>query len=111
MTRLSTEEMAVLADQFKPEYHPMLEVISAIGIEAAQRLMLLFGGEKLHVPTPEIFWERLKRETRNQEIFNRYTGRNIAQLAEEYELSRQSIYKIVNSFGRQATPFRGKGKK
>lgn len=61
----------------------------AVSIITAQSHYL--GGRELYLPTNKT----LKEALRDLDIFNRFKGNNIGQLAREYQLTERSIYDIL----------------
>lgn len=62
-----------------------------ITLETTLALIDYLGGMQVYVPKGE----RLRKHIRNMEIYYRFNGRNIRELARQYEQTEQNIYRII----------------
>lgn len=62
--------------------------------EAVEYVRKLYGGQSPYIPRGLKF----NSSERNKEIYRKYQGNNIPELAREYQLSIVSIYKIIAKF-------------
>ncbi|TVM34632.1 Mor transcription activator family protein [Oceanidesulfovibrio marinus] len=73
------------------ESHPLVQLI---GHEKVQRLSLAYGGDKLHVPKVDA----IERQFRRRRILSlRQTGRSIASLAREFNLTCRRVRQICSA--------------
>jgi Mor family transcriptional regulator len=68
-----------------------------IGLEAALKLMVRYGGGEPYIPGID----RSLLRARNDEIREEYTGENAYRLSRKYGLSTRSIRKITQGIRRQ----------
>lgn len=59
--------------------------------EASDHLADHWGGQTVYVPKGMV----AKRTKRNREIYEAFTGDNIPELVDRFDLSRQAIYMII----------------
>lgn len=62
--------------------------------EAVEYIRKMYGGQNPYIPRGIKF----NANERDEEIYRKYQGDNIQELASEYQLSIVSIYKIVAKF-------------
>lgn len=67
------------------------QIADAIGLDNLKKLIRAFGGTSLYIPKSD----SLTKEYRNQQIKQKYDGKNISQLAAIYNLSVARIRTIV----------------
>lgn len=67
------------------------ELAETIGLDAFRQLVRVYGGLTMYIPKADNF----RRDLRNDEIREKFTGKNYRQLAQEYELSDVMIRQIV----------------
>ena len=68
------------------------EIAEIIGIEAYRKLVANYGGSRIYIEKSNT----ITRPDRNKEIREKFDGGNYLQLAREYELSEQTIRRIVD---------------
>ncbi|MDE6520395.1 MAG: DNA-binding protein [Ruminococcus sp.] len=68
------------------------EIAEVIGIEAYRKLVDYYGGSRIYIEKSDT----ITRPDRNDEIRKKFDGGNYKQLAREYELSEETIRRIVN---------------
>ena len=64
-----------------------------IGDAVATAVARDWGGQNVYIPMDHA----ARLAERNAQIFARYTGDNVSQLAAEYRLSEQAIYRIITA--------------
>lgn len=69
------------------------QLAECIGMEAYRKLLKNYAGSDIRVRMPK----RITIPVRNMEIKNKFNGGNYGKLAREYDLSEDSIRKIVSS--------------
>lgn len=79
----------------------MLELFKGMGCNQAESckysegvsdtLLKLYAGQDVHFPAES----RVMIKIRNEEIIRRFTGDNVAELAEEWGLSKESVWRIA----------------
>ncbi len=62
-----------------------------IGDAVSSRVARDWGGQNVYIPMDHA----AQRAERNAQIVERHTGDNVSQLAAEYRLSEQAIYRII----------------
>jgi len=68
--------------------HEVPETFSeALAVEIAKQL----GGERVYISSCP-----LDKDERDKAIRKEFNGRNIRQMCEKYDLSRRTVYRIVN---------------
>lgn len=72
-------------------YRPLAEMI---GIENLMKLAHYCMGNEIYIPKPETIF----RKARNRNIKEEYDGYNEAELAQKYDLSPDSVRKILKGF-------------
>ena len=68
------------------------QLAECIGLEAYKKLLKNYAGSAIRVRMPK----RITIPVRNMEIKNKFNGGNYGKLAREYDLSEDSIRKIVS---------------
>lgn len=63
----------------------------AAGFNTAEHVRELWGGQMLYIPEGVSFETRKRYE----EIWGKFDGKNVSELAVEYGLSVQQLYKII----------------
>jgi len=91
----SNDEYNKLLECFTADYSEMVRLAQQLGAEKFNDVLEALGGTKPHIPTKKVFWHRLQRECRDESIRAKFTGDNYNQLAEEYDLSRTQVYRII----------------
>lgn len=89
--------MDELLEQFDDNYHPLVRLAKAHGIEAVETLLQEAGGTKPHLPTLENFTAQLQREVRNSNIREKFNGRNYEQLGMEFGLGERQLREILHA--------------
>ena len=74
------------------------DIVRALGLEKFIALCDLSGGEVIYIP----MLKSLANAARNGEIYKRFTGGNIRQLAAQYKLSQRQIRRIIEGQKRLA---------
>lgn len=69
------------------------QLAECIGLEAYKNLLRNYAGSDIRVRMPK----RITLPVRNKEIKDKFNGCNYGKLAREYDLSEDSIRKIVSS--------------
>lgn len=83
-------EPAITLEQLTPTQRELAEII---GIDNYLKLVKRYGGSGgIYIPK----YSELIRPSRDMEIKDKFNGYNYAQLADEYDLSVRTIYKIVS---------------
>lgn len=85
----SINEHAELIRENVPE--PYRSYIDMIGLENFQQLIEKYGGTKIYIPKPGL----LERIVTDHKIRSEYNGKNISELSRKYDLTRRTIYKIL----------------
>lgn len=67
------------------------DIVQLLGLEQFLSLCSLCGGGLVYLPTIK----SLAIESRNREIYERFTGCNYKQLAIQYSLSERRVRKII----------------
>lgn len=62
-----------------------------IGIEAYKKLLQRYGGRYIYINKPDT----VVRKERDEEICNKFNGKNFTQLAQEYNLTENRIRSIL----------------
>lgn len=62
-----------------------------VTLETTLALIDYLGGMQVYVPKGE----RLRKHIRNMEIYYRFNGQNVRELARQFEQTEQSIYRIL----------------
>lgn len=68
------------------------EIADEIGIENAVAIYRLFGGTQIMFPS-----RLFSKEYIHKAIVNEYNGKNILQLAQKYNYSQRSIWRILKT--------------
>jgi Mor family transcriptional regulator len=82
-----------VADILNKKAHLPDGVAKNIAQEVAARIADNWGGQLLYVPKDLA----TKMSTRNAEIMDAFTGDNITYLVKRFDLSRQTVYRILRS--------------
>lgn len=72
-----------------------------MGRQVLNAMFELWGGHKIHVPEGHAFYNLLARTARDEEIRAKFRGRNIAELAQDYELTTRQVRNIIASDARR----------
>lgn len=94
---MNEEYQTDLLDKFDEGYSELVTFGHAHGPVALNGLLQLLGGQKKHIPKPSAFWDGLAREIRNEEIRLRFTGNNLADLSQDYDLTERQLREIVRT--------------
>ena len=77
------------------------ELAEIIGLESYVKLTNCYAGCTIYITKPE----RIRKQIRDAEIYEKFDGRNYRQLAKEYCLSESSIRKIIRNLGKNSVNF------
>ena len=91
-------EKIINLEQLKGEQRELAELI---GLESYVKLTNCYAGCTIYVRKPE----RIRKQIRDAEIYEKFDGRNYRQLAKEYCLSESSIRKIIRSIEKNIGKF------
>ena len=72
----------------------------AVAQNAAAYLADTWGGQSVYFPKDMV----ARMSTRNEEIYDSFTGDNISELVRTYGLSRQAIYRIIKAERQRRSP-------
>ena len=76
----------------KPDFEgDMIDVVEAVGVSAAKKLLTVFGGESIYFPKPE----GMIRASRDRKIYEEFNGQNLRHLARKFKLTTRQIRSIV----------------
>ena len=76
----------------KPDFDgDMIDVVEAVGVSAAKKLLTVFGGESIYFPKPE----GMIRASRDRKIYEEFNGSNFRHLARKFKLTTRQIRSIV----------------
>lgn len=100
---LGSDVKAELLGAFADEYSPFVRMAKALvaqlgpvdGVAAFEVALAELGGQKPHVPMAANFWHGLSREVRNEQIRARFDGRNLVELALEFDMGERYLRDIV----------------
>ena len=84
---LLLELRGVLASELKDK----VEDEDAVSLQLALAVGEHIGGMQVYLPRGD----QLRRQLRNIEIYDKFSGNNIKQLAREYHVSDKTIYEII----------------
>lgn len=98
---LNEADCEALLSEFSDDYSDLVALGHRIGAEGLNEVLKLLGGCKIHIPTPETFWQRLYREVRDRMVRDKFNGRNYAELGTETGLTPMQVRRIVH--GRSAS--------
>lgn len=68
------------------------DLAEVVGIDAAVRLMEIYGGSNLYIPKPDA----TKEAVRNRHIREEFDGTNARALGYKYGVSQSWIYRLVS---------------
>lgn len=101
---IAAELLKDLADQAADLAREMLGATPRkaqdFGKEIAFRIAENWGGQNLYIPMDMAG----RRSERNEQIYRRFNGANQAELALEYKLSVQMVYRIVKAMRAERMP-------
>ena len=83
-------EVALLGDDFSGLNDVYREIADEIGIENAMTIYQLFRGTQISFPS-----RLFSKEYTRKAIINEYNGENVLQLAQKYNYSERSIWRIL----------------
>ena len=83
-------EVALLGDDFNGLNDVYREIADEIGIENAITIYQLFRGTQISFPS-----RLFSKEYTRKAIINEYNGENVLQLAQKYNYSERSIWRIL----------------
>jgi len=69
----------------------MIDVVDAVGVTAAKKLLTTFGGESIYFPKPD----SVIRAGRDRKIYKEFNGFNFRELAIAYQLTTRQIRIII----------------
>jgi Mor family transcriptional regulator len=78
---------------------PYAEILEAIGAESMIKLVRVYGGTALYIPTIK----SLCKESIYRKIVKEYNGYNIKELAKKYDVSMSTVYNVLGASGRKTT--------
>ena len=73
-----------------------MEIANEIGLENTLVIFRLFQGTQVSFPN-----RLLSKEHTYKAIISEYDGKNVAQLAQKYNYSERSIWRIIKSFDKE----------
>lgn len=82
--------IAILSAVLHKKGHPS-EQVNEIAFETAERIRVNWGGLLIYIGKGKGF----DIEERDEEIFGKFDGTNVNELAIEYDMSVQHIYRIL----------------
>lgn len=91
-------EEIINLEQLEGEQRELAEVI---GLESYLKLINSYAGCTIYIKKPE----RMIKQSRDAEIYQKFTGSNYRQLAKEYRLSELSVRKIVGNMRKNIRKF------
>lgn len=71
------------------------EIAEIIGFENYRAFISFFGGGNIYIPTAD----SIMKAYRNSEIIKRYTGDNLRELAQEFDISIRTVQRIIADRG------------
>ena len=87
---LITNLAEILADLLREKGHDQVAA-NEIAFQAAESVRREFGGQLLYIPKGTAF----DTGERDAEIYRKFDGQNTKELAHEYDLSEQTVYRIL----------------
>ena len=91
-TQHSGEEMALTGNELAGLNDVYREISDEIGLENALAIFRLFHGTQVSFPS-----RLFSKEYTRGEILREYNGGNVAQLAQKYNYSERSIWRIIKN--------------
>lgn len=91
-TQHSGEEMALTGNELAGLNDLYREIADEIGLENALAIFRLFHGTQVSFPS-----RLFSKEYTRGAILREYNGRNVAQLAQKYNYSERSIWRIIKN--------------
>ena len=85
-------DVELLGDDFSGLNDVYREIADEIGIENTMAIFNLFHGTQISFPN-----KLFSKEYTHQAIINEYNGNNVPQLAQKYNYSERSIWRIIKS--------------
>lgn len=82
----------IIREEELPEQYA--EILEAIGAEPMIKLVRVYGGTALYIPTIK----SLCKESIYRKIIKEYTGYNIKEIAKKYEVSESTVYRVSAAF-------------
>lgn len=70
----------------------MALLVEAVGVNAAKKIVEIFGGDSLYVPKPE----SVIRMARDRQIYSEFNGQNQRELMQRYNLTFRRINGIIS---------------
>jgi len=70
------------------------EYAELIGMENLTLLSHVFGGTSIYIPKEE----ELQRSEKYKKILEEFTGGNTKELAEKYNISERTIYRVIEKY-------------
>lgn len=98
---LTAAEKTTLLAMFDESYGDFVAVGKVVGAEHLEALLQALGGQKPHVPTPENFWQQLRRAARDEEMRRKFKGHNQQELAIDYRMSERQVRRILAAPARE----------
>lgn len=94
MNRVVDDPLAVVEDEFRYVAKKFgIQQCDEIASELVNRLTENLGGASFYFPTISA----VKRRARNEEMRQKFNGRNLHELAREYGMTVRHAHRIVNS--------------
>lgn len=91
-TQHSGEEMALTGNELAGLNDVYREIADEIGLENALAIFRLFHGTQVSFPS-----RLFSKEYTRGAILREYNGENVAQLAQKYNYSERSIWRIIKN--------------
>ena len=91
-TQHSGEEMALTGNELAGLNDVYREIADEIGLENALAIFRLFHGTQVSFPS-----RLFSKESTRGAILREYNGGNVAQLAQKYNYSERSIWRIIKN--------------
>lgn len=86
------EDIAAHATNVLTEYGVNVELADQAAVAIIDHLVEHWGGQLITFPK-DFFFRMAKRD---QEIYDRFTGHNYAELAKEYGITQRAVYKVIS---------------
>ena len=69
------------------------DISEAIGMDNLVSLSEVFGGTAIYIPTKKVLFKNFIY----RRVFEEYNGGNMLSLCSKYDLSRSTVYRIINN--------------
>lgn len=93
---MDRNDQSRLLAQFGPQHSKLVDLAHTLGVDGINRVLDTFGGEKVHIPTRDAFWDGLYRNVRDETIRAQFRGNNLGELAIEYRLTERQVRNILD---------------